>query len=91
VFALYLASLVLYRVTFGGLHILKFKIMSNWMDKYKTPKYDLHEEVKRLRKVTQDWNESLVDSDYKLLDNTMAEEGLEEGDALLASVSEHAE
>ena len=62
------------------------------MVKYKTPKFDLHEEVKRLRKVTQDWNESLVDSDYKLLDNTMAQdEGVDEGDALLASVSEHAE
>jgi hypothetical protein len=93
-FAIYLASLVLYRVTFGGLHILKFKIMSNFMVRYKTPKFDLHAEVKRLRKVTQDWNESLVNSDYKLLDNTLAhqdDEGDHEGDNLLASVAEHAE
>ena len=37
-------------------HILKFKIRTNFMVKYKTPKYDLHEEVKRLRKVTSDWD-----------------------------------
>jgi len=93
-FAIYLASLVVYRVTFGGLHILKFKIMSNCIDRYKTKKVDLHEEVKRLRKVTQDWNESLVNSDYKLLDETMAHQDDEqdhEGDDLLASVAEHAE
>jgi len=93
-FAIYLASLVVYRVTFGGLHILKFKVMSNFMVRYKTPKFDLHAEVKRLRKVTQDWNESLVNSDYKLLDNTMAHQDDEvdhEGDNLLASVAEHAE
>jgi len=68
--------------------------MSNCRSKYKTPKYDLHAEVKRLRKVTQDWNESLVDSDYKLLDNTMAQQDDEEGhegDELLSSVAEHAE
>ena len=71
--------------------------MTNCMSRYKTPKFDLHAEVKRLRKVTQDWNESLVASDggdYKLLDETMAHQDDEqdhEGDDLLASVAEHAE
>jgi len=71
-FALYLAALVVYRVIFGTLHILKFKILTNCSKKYKTPRFDLHAEVKRLRKVTQDWNESLVNSDYKILDETVA-------------------
>lgn len=95
VFALYLAALVLYRVFFGGLHILKFKVMTQFMARYKTPKYDLHAEVKRLRKVTQDWDESLATSDYKLLDNTIAhqqdDEVDDEGDNLLASVAERTE
>ena len=50
VFALYLAALVTYRVLFGLLHILKFKILRNCSKKYKTPKFDLHEDVKELRK-----------------------------------------
>ena len=42
VFAFYLACLVVYRVVFGLLHILKFKFMRNCIRKYKTPKFDLH-------------------------------------------------
>jgi hypothetical protein len=49
VFALYLASLVIYKVFFGVLHIINFKIKSNFVAQYKTPKFDLHDEVKRLR------------------------------------------
>jgi hypothetical protein len=49
IFAAYLAALVVYKVSFGVIHLLKFKIYSNFVAKYKCPKYDLHEEVKRLR------------------------------------------
>ena len=61
VFALYLASLVVYRVFFGFIHILKFKTLANCVYRYKTPKYNLHEEVRRLRAETADWNESLIE------------------------------
>jgi len=61
VFALYLAALVVYRVFFGFIHILKFKTLANCLKKYKTPKFDLHDEVRRLRQETVDWNESLLD------------------------------
>lgn len=63
VFALYLASLVVYRVFFGFIHILKFKTLTNCVNRYKTPKYNLHEEVRRLRQETVDWNESLLDEE----------------------------
>ena len=67
-FAIYLMVLVIYRVFFGGIHIIKFKIMRNCMKKYKTPIFDLHKEVKRLRQTTRDWNESVIESDYALID-----------------------
>jgi hypothetical protein len=76
-----LASLVLYKVFFGMIHIFKFKLCFNCNRKYKTKKYDLHAEVKRLRQQTQDWNDSVdEDPDMTIL------EGL--GDAeLLESMS----
>jgi hypothetical protein len=83
IFAIYLASLVLYRVTFGILHILKFKFMRNCIKKYKTPKFDLHEDVKKLRKEITDWNESVADGDMTILENNNSE------DELLASVNDH--
>jgi hypothetical protein len=72
VFALYLASLVVYRVFFGMIHILKFKTLTNCVRKYRTPKYNLHDEVRRLRQETVDWNESLLDendADMTILGN----------------------
>lgn len=59
VFAIYLASLVIYKVFFGVIHIVKFKILYNFVQRYRTPKFDLHEEVKKLRQKTRDWNESM--------------------------------
>jgi hypothetical protein len=41
VFSAYLALLVSYRILFGGLHILNFKLKS-WFKKYKVNKIDLH-------------------------------------------------
>lgn len=67
VFAAYLAILVLYRVTFGGLHILKMKIKRNCLKKYKLQTFDLHQEFKNLRKA-DNWNESMVDNDFALLE-----------------------
>ncbi len=52
VFAIYLASLVVYKVFFGIFHILKFKILFTFVPNYKIPKFDLHEEVKKLRAET---------------------------------------
>lgn len=52
VFAIYLASLVVYKVFFGLIHILKFKMFFGCVNKYKTPKFDMHDEVKRLRQQT---------------------------------------
>jgi len=51
-----LASLVAYKVFFGVIHILKFKVYSNFVAEYKTPKFDLHDEVKKLRQQTTDWD-----------------------------------
>ena len=72
VFAIYLASLVVYRVFFGFWHILKFKTLRNCLKKYKTPKFNLHDEVRRLRQETIDWNESMLDendADMTILEN----------------------
>ena len=66
-FAVFIASIACYRAVFGFLHILNFKCKSNYNKKYRIPKFDLHEEVKRLRLETVDWNESLVDSDIPKL------------------------
>jgi hypothetical protein len=68
IFAAYLAVLVIYRVFFGGLHILNFKFKKWCLRKYKTQKVDLHEEFKRLRRA-DDWNNSVVDNDFQLLEN----------------------
>mmetsp|Transcript_9471 Transcript_9471/g.14523 ORF Transcript_9471/g.14523 Transcript_9471/m.14523 type:complete len:182 (+) Transcript_9471:1881-2426(+) len=88
IFALYLAALVIYKVFFGGLHILRFKIMRNFVAKYKTPKYDLKEEVKRLRIESPDWNESLVDDDQQIYEYSRVlhyEENVDAEDELLLS------
>ena len=58
VFACYLAALVAYKCFFGAQHIIKFKILTNFWKAYKMPKFDLHEEVKRLRAETENWAES---------------------------------
>lgn len=79
VFALYLASLVMYKTFFGVQHILKFKFMTTFLKSYKMPKYDLHDEVKRLRAETQDWNVSMDEhkenhmTDMTLLDGMGSE------------------
>ena len=69
IFAAYLAILVLYRVFFGGLHILKFKLM-RISKKYRTQKYDMKAEFKKLRKA-ENCNESelVLNNDFKLLEN----------------------
>lgn len=46
IFSLYLACLVLYRAFFGGLHLLKFKILRKFYPEYKTYIVDLHNDVK---------------------------------------------
>ena len=58
VFAIYLAALVMYKVFFAAQHILKFKLM-NLSNKFSISEVDLHEEVKRLRAETPDWNRSI--------------------------------
>ena len=58
VFAIYLAALVMYKVFFAAQHILKFKLM-NLSKKFSISEVDLHEEVKRLRAETPDWNRSI--------------------------------
>ena len=65
VFAMYLATLVVYRVFFGLLHILKFKTLTSCFccKKYKTPKFNFHDEVRKLRQETVDWNESIIEED----------------------------
>jgi len=49
VFALYLAALVVFRVFFGGLHILKFKYFSIFRSDYKTFEFDMVEDARQLR------------------------------------------
>lgn len=54
------------------MHILKFKTLTNCVRRYKTPKFNLHDEVRRLRQETVDWNESLLDendADMTILGN----------------------
>ena len=58
VFACYLAGLVVFRVFFGGIHILKFKLLKNCASSYKTTKVDLHQEYRNLRD-NENWNDSL--------------------------------
>ena len=68
VFAAYLAILLLYRVTFGGSHILKMKFKRNCLKKYKLQTFYLHQEFKNLRKA-DNLNESMVENnDFKLLE-----------------------
>lgn len=62
IFAMYLASLVLYKVFFGALSLLHFKLMSTCQTKYKVYSLDLDQEVKRLRAETRDWDKSLLES-----------------------------
>lgn len=85
IFALYLASLVLYRVIFGAIHIIKFKVMRNCIKKYKTPKFNLHEDVKQLRKEIKDWNESVGENDMSILQDAERDPD----DQLLNSVNEY--
>lgn len=50
IFALYLAGLVVFRLFFGGIHILRMKYNFNVEIKYKTERYDMMNEVRKLRK-----------------------------------------
>jgi hypothetical protein len=45
VFACYLAGLVVYKVFFGSLHILKFKFLNTFITSVKVPYFDLKAEV----------------------------------------------
>jgi len=84
IFATYLACLVVYRVFFGGIHILKFKILRNFYRAYKTPIVDLHQEVKRLRQTTRDWNESVVEADYDLIEEHNDYDEVTQNDIMLS-------
>ena len=61
VYALYLAALVLYKVFFGAIHIIKFKILYNCSKKYKIHKFEMLATVRKLRMQAEDWSESEQD------------------------------
>jgi len=44
-----MSAIVVYRVGFALIHIFKFKCLSNTSSKYKVQKFDLTEDVKKLR------------------------------------------
>lgn len=48
--AMFMAGIVLYKVVFGSLHIIWFKIRVNCNQKFAVQKYNLRKEVKRLKK-----------------------------------------
>ena len=49
VFALFMSGIVVYRVGFALIHLFKFKTISNISRKYKVTKFNLNEDVKKLR------------------------------------------
>lgn len=55
VYAIYLAALVLYKVFFGAIHIIKFKILYNCFKKYKIHEVEMIEAVRKLRMEAEDW------------------------------------
>lgn len=68
-FAMYIALLTVYRVVFGGLHLLKFKCLRILSQKYRAIEFDLHEEFRKLRQDATDWNESLISNDQDKLES----------------------
>lgn len=92
-FAIFLACIVVFRVFFCILHLLKFKFYTWYYPHYKTFKFDMQQEFAELRANTKNWDESLLDkTDAKLLDADLeARERLEDKDdkqdELLASES----
>lgn len=63
-FSLYLTGLVIFRVTFALIYIFKWKCRYNCSDKYKVKQRNLNEEVKKIRKMTEN-GESTDDEDIK--------------------------
>ena len=74
IFAMYIAILTVYRVFFGALHLLKFKIMRIFSQKYRAIEFDLHEEFKKLRQEATDWNESLISNEHDRMETFTVEE-----------------
>ena len=69
VFALFLASIVVFRVLFASVSIVKFKFLYNHVLRYSLYKFDLYEEAKRLRSEAENWDESILETDMALLEN----------------------
>ena len=69
IFAIFLASIVIFRVLFASISICKFKFLYNHVMRYNLYKFDLYEEAKRLRSEAEDWNESILETDMELLEN----------------------
>jgi len=69
VFALFLASIVVFRVFFAIISIFKFKFLYNHTLRYSLYKFDLHEEAKKLRDEAENWNDSVLETDMALLEN----------------------
>lgn len=76
-FAIYLASLVVFRLFFAILHIIKFKCRACCVDKYKTYVFDMQEEFANMRAQTKNWDESVLDrTDLQLLNDQQEDEKL---------------
>lgn len=63
VFALYLAAIVTYKVLFAIMHITKRKFLSLCSKHYRVHKFDLEQEVKKMKAEMVDWRMSMPDSD----------------------------
>ena len=61
VYAIYLAALVMYKVFFGSIHLIKFKILYNFFPKYKIYKFEMLDAVRKMRMKAEDWSESEQD------------------------------
>jgi hypothetical protein len=81
IFAMYLASLVVYKLFFAVLHIIRFKLLFSFSTSYKVYQIDLEEDARKLRAETKDWDKSLLDSDMRIL----GDDPNEDDDQLLLS------
>ena len=65
----YLAAMVVFKVVFAAVHILKMKFQYNCCPKLKVERVNLHKEIRKLKK-GQDHEDGLMDDD----DNRAADE-----------------
>lgn len=72
--------MAIYRVTFSGLHILRFKAHYGCGDKYRIQEFNLKQEVKKLKKTCDD-------SDYLLGFLEEEDNADNDDDDLIASIS----